>query len=387
VLPEFALPPDAKDVSPAQIIKGLADNAQHEFFLFSGSRHEGVYNRGFIVSRERELGVSDVWWHYKVAAARGLGENIMGPQYRKLPSYDFRLPSPDNPGNPEKDMHCKLFVAICYDVFDPTTFINYVVQCADSDAIMHENIILVPSFNPGEEFVHALRDLSFVARCPVIYVNGLHGDATLFLFGIAISDIAAMESQKLPSRRSRRKPQAGRPVQQDQSAFDHNLHTMMETLEREANEAEQLFHAAKAAGEASSNREFRSRVIHWTRELSDKKRALVSQRKALDDFRSGLQHLRNIGALKHLITKEKCAVCAAKRTHRIDDHCPNDVLYYNIDLRLYSLLKDFRNDFFNQDDKFLPLPFRESQRKMILTKIQRKRDERSRRAERLARTR
>ena len=80
-----------------------------------------------------------------MASARGLGENIMGPQ-------NARLPSPTTLSLYRRmvagQFNDRVFVALCYDVFDPTTFINSVVHYADASAHMNENIILVPSFNP-----------------------------------------------------------------------------------------------------------------------------------------------------------------------------------------------------------------------------------------------
>ena len=91
VLPEFCLPPDVgKTASVANAIRKIASRFKQEFFIFSGSRHEGTYNRGFIVLREeRTAAMIKNWWHYKMASARGLGENIMGPQNWKLPSLQF----------------------------------------------------------------------------------------------------------------------------------------------------------------------------------------------------------------------------------------------------------------------------------------------------------
>src|SRR6185312_11081533 len=83
----------------------------------------------------------------------------------------------------------EITVAICFDSFDPSTFLSIVFNSAYHAAALHHRIILVPSFNTSTKFVELLRDLSFLTKCTVIYVNSLHGDARTFIGGIAIRDI------------------------------------------------------------------------------------------------------------------------------------------------------------------------------------------------------
>ena len=203
LLPEFALPPklDGQQHSIEEEITKLASSYKHPYFLFSGSRHEGIYNRGFIITRStEEPEPTKRWWHYKLASARSLGENVMGPQNPASPTYRFNLEPIDTEG---ELLELEVVVAICVDVFDTSTFINYVINAALAASDRYKTVILVPSFNPAREFLHALRDLSFLAACPVIYVNGLHGDAKLFLYGIDVSDLDEIEINVAASRRRR----------------------------------------------------------------------------------------------------------------------------------------------------------------------------------------
>src|ERR1044072_430936 len=157
--PEFGLPPNLDTAKVENEITRIAQGRTHPFFLFAGTRHEGIHNRGFAITQSADSSKpTERWWHYKAASARGLGENITGPQNALMPSYKFTGPMDDG-----DTKEYSIFVPICYDVYDPTTFINYVIGCAATDKGFYESIILVPSFNPSTEFVHALRDLSFVA--------------------------------------------------------------------------------------------------------------------------------------------------------------------------------------------------------------------------------
>src|SRR5262249_53376938 len=81
----------------------------------------------------------------------------------------------------------EITVAICFDVYDPTVFLSLVLKHVKNLSEYQKTIVLVPSFNPSPDFVELLRDLSFLAQCPVIYVNWLHGDARAFVCGFAIS--------------------------------------------------------------------------------------------------------------------------------------------------------------------------------------------------------
>jgi predicted amidohydrolase len=393
VLPEYCLPPDLKNrkTSVSTAIRKLANDFKQEFFLFSGSRHEGVYNRGFIVFREkREDVLTKNWWHYKMASARGLGENIMGAQNWKLPTYNFTIA----PQKFDKPLQCRVCVAICYDIFDPTTFINYVVQCVAGGATPRETIILVPSFNPSKEFVHALRDLSFIAKCPVIYVNGLHGDARLFLYGFAISDLAAMEARTVAKEKAAEAEkqvavQIGQQIAttiadvatRDQgttfdeyfSEFETNLDL---TIKECDDEVDTLQIAAKAAPDPLAKKRLRDRSS-WVHDRSDQ---LKLRAHALKDLARAIKRFRKEGKLQHLMTKESCPQCELG-DHADGDYCANDLLYYNIDPGLMLALKDFRNDFFVQDD-FLPLPFRGSEQDRIFDRIDQKKTERAAKASR-----
>jgi len=57
-----------------------------------------------------------------------------------------------------------------------------------TDDEIRPRMMLVPSFNTSIDFVALLRDLSFLSRSMVVYVNGLHGDAKMYICGFAVSD-------------------------------------------------------------------------------------------------------------------------------------------------------------------------------------------------------
>jgi hypothetical protein len=365
VLPEFALPPNLEEFELERCISEAAAGHTHTYFLFSGTRHEGAYNRGFIVvhprrkerPREREQ-----WWHYKTASARGLGENIMGPQNGKIPSYKFTIPSP---ANPRVKLEYRIFIPICYDIFDPTTFINYVAGCADADGRFRQSIIIVPSFNPGREFVHALRDLSFIASCPVIYVNGLHGDAKLFLYGVAASDLADIDLKTVKKGK----------VRADDS-IEAGLARLTKELDDTTHAYDRLDEVIDYGPELHDSIE--SQKVH----LSSRRLELEARRDALKNFSADLDAARSRGALRHLVTTEACSDCG-RDDHGAAAYCPRDILYYNLDIELLAALNRFRNKYFGPEN-FLPSPFTQDGKKRIRAIIKdendRQQHERARRA-------
>lgn len=355
VLPEFCLPPNVSERAVEETISEVVANYDHTYFLFSGTRHEGVHNRGFIISRaSSKEKPSNRWWHYKTASARGLGENVMGPQNAKIPSYKFNLASPANDVEP---IEYRIFVPICYDVFDPTTFINYVAGCADADGRFYESIILVPSFNPGREFVHALRDLSFIASSLVVYVNGLHGDAELFLYGINVSDLAAIEREPLHSDRSVR---------------------VNTSIERKLAKLQVASQKVSAEYRSLEDVDY-DPVLHQSVEdhriaLSDRRSTLKARIRALSDLRDDIDQLRSRGALKHIITTEVCESCG-KQNHGDSAYCSKDVLYFNLDPDLLAVLSTFRKNYFGREE-FLPPPFRTEGKRKIREMIKEQNDQR-----------
>lgn len=365
VLPEFSLPPNLTSKEVEQAISDVAAKFEHPYFLFSGTRHEGAYNRGFIVSHASgKEKPSDRWWHYKTASARGLGENVMGPQNARIPSYKFSLLSPLNDRDP---LEYRMFVPVCYDIFDPTTFINYVAGCAEADGHFYQSIILVPSFNPGREFVHALRDLSFIAACPVIYVNGLHGDAKLFLYGIAVSDLADIEVKAAA---------AGQP----RARADQSIEDAITKLKFEHDAAASDYKTLDEIVDYDPHlhESIEERRIY----LSERRRALKGRLDALRELSTDLDEMRSRGALKHLMTTEACSDCA-KENHGSVDYCSRDIVYYNLDPNLLEVLNKFRNSYFGKEE-FLPSPFRQDGKKRIRAMIKEQNDQRQRaRAQRI----
>jgi hypothetical protein len=310
LLPEFALPSASSLGAPidGEIRKISERPTVGDHFMVAGTRHEERYNRGYVVSK-RDAKVED-WWHYKMASARGLGENVMGPFGKNFPSYITSMPFVTDTA--------RITVAVCYDTYDPTMFLNIVLEAMDSQMKDKPKIILVPSFNLADDFVALLRDLSFLARCTVIYVNGLYGDARMFVCGYAIVDFA----NKLP--------------------------LIKETIETERKRLVGIITAQNKADEASkSNRGW----ARFRNPASNEKKKL----EALNVLQARLALYEQGDSIDHISTIEDCPKCEAGSHDQDDQHCLRDILYYNIDVNLIQALSEFRRDFYLTED-FLPHP-------------------------------
>ncbi len=315
LLPEFALPSQVSgEATPIESrIRELSVAAPHDHFVFAGSRHEGGGNRGLVLSRQQGA-VCEPWWHYKSAPARGLGENILGPDGVKLPIYMNEI---DLDG---KRFPIAVIVAICYDAFDPSMFLNLVLQCRQASKEFM-SVILVPSFNTSPEFVELLRDLSCVARCAVVYVNGLHGDAKAFVFGFDILDMNGKEQSLLDSVEARSKA-----VTEEIETLNRDLSALMK--DRKIEEANEV----------------RARVSR-----------LAKEEVALTLFEPAMKSCGGAGAFKHMLTVERESIVNGQE----GDHAlcrTDDIIYYNLDGKLLYALKRFRETFFD-NDSFLPEPF------------------------------
>jgi hypothetical protein len=365
VAPEFGLPPNLEEAEVEEAISGIAGDFDHSYFLFSGTRHEGIHNRGFVVTRNA-TGLTDRWWHYKMASARGLGENITGPQNRRIPSYKFNLTSPSS----NDTLDYRVFIPVCYDVFDPTTFINYVIGCMDAQNAWQQSIILVPSFNPAKEFVHALRDLSFIAGCPVVYVNGLHGDAKLFLYGVDVADLMEIDPNVPPSTFAN--PAGRTPVAR--SRIGVSIETGKNALRNHSRGVKDEFQSLQ-------NAVFNEKLEQAVELRKNNLQEILTENKdrmdALVAFEDALNRLHGSGALRHLVTKEKCDHCTGSNHNGIP-YCATDVLYYNLDPLLLEALDSFRQAYFKYDD-FLPHPFRRANKLHIRGMIDAENDARKRR--------
>jgi predicted amidohydrolase len=335
LLPEFALPSATARAIEKRLCQACDRvNQEQDHFVFAGSRHEGAYNRGLIVSK-RDNAVRDAW-HYKLASAKALGENILGPHGDQFPSYSLRLTLAHG-----GYAQIEIMVAICYDAFDPTTFLNLVLSSASHERNYQERIILVPSFNHSREFVELLRDLSFLAECPVVYVNGLHGDARMFICGFDVCDIRQQQSVALVER----------------------LNETVRDLEGRLFEENERYRR-ECASDPSYTRspEQREEVASWKHRVEE-----------LKTLREHVSILLAAGALDRIITVEGCNACI-RQSHLDDYNCPADILYYNIDMGLIHALADFRRKYFKAE--LLPKPFHaanleEAARKM--EKIRRRR--------------
>jgi len=319
VLPELALPPAREGFDIEQTISECSKSAgssegNPDHFIFAGSRHEGGYNRGLVLHlKEHELATK---WHYKMTSARSLRENVLGPRDEKQWSYPIRVALDD------EIININVMLAICYDAFDPTMFLNLVLHNAKQIQDKQERLIIVASFNPSSQFVEMLRDLSFLSACPVLYVNSLHGDAKMFICGVAVRDVLAEGS-------------------------------LINLLDREIRDLKAELQKRKEGlrKKATSDPGFR-----YMEDERLRTGQLENRVDRLTNLYDSLVALQSKGGLNHMITIEDCAACDENR-HVDDYECANDILYYNIDYDLIRALWRFRNTFF-ADDRFLPAPLR-----------------------------
>jgi len=318
VLPEFALPAAssrAKTNIESQL-HATCSSATYDHYVFAGSRHEGGYNRGMVFHKSKGV-CPEPHWHYKVASARTLGENILGPHHNKLASYTSHVKLE---GVPQMDI--AISVALCYDSFDPSMFLSLVNQglhlSLEED---WETVILVPSFNPSDDFVALLRDLSFLARSVVVYVNSLHGNAKLFICGFAVSDFADDKEG----------------MYKYVTDFQDQLHAQHEQIQEKM-------------------KRIKNRNTQEYRQLNRRLGKLASRMGALRNLWNSLEALEGIKGLDEILTVEPCDHCGKLMSHATDTVCHRDILYYNLDPRLLVALRKFRADYI--DDSALPSSLR-----------------------------
>jgi hypothetical protein len=328
VVPEFALPPKIEGTDLENALQRCCEDAsaacRKEHFIFAGSRHEGGYNRGFVLHVAEDKTEAKTDWHYKIASARSLGENILGPRTNAYAAYEADVVV-------NGSSHSFLVtVAICYDTFDPSTFLSLVVNSVAWNGQETDRIILVPSFNPSSEFVEMLRDLSFLTGSIVVYVNALHGDARMFIAGFSIGDLLDQAS--------------GNAIAQIK-AFMEETRTELKLQKKKKQDAQ-------AKGNLKELNE------------ANQRRGVLNERiRRLEPLLDGIEALHLNGGLKHLITVENCPACAGK-SHDDDYACASDILYYNIDARLLKFLTLFRERYY--DDSFLPEPLQRAQLEQLL---------------------
>jgi hypothetical protein len=316
ILPEFSLPSaNSRRASIVKKIKAEISKAPADHFLFAGSRHEDRYNRGLIFRKEGKETASE-WWHYKRAPARGLHENILGDFHTTVPNYQTSISF-------SQEGKFTIGTAICYDTYDPTTFLSLVLEAAYATRENLPKIIIVPSYNPSSDFVALLRDLSFLARCCVVYVNGLHGDAEMFICGFSVSDLA----DKLPS------------VLQTLQSMQDGLAKAL----RDEND-EFIAEAIRSPGHQRTNKQRRDRD------------RMKERMESVAELLSSLKRLEASGEMSHMITVEHCDDCAGD-THTKDDRdCYRDIVYYNLTKEMIAALIEFRWGYFGNEE-FLPKPF------------------------------
>lgn len=324
VLPEFGLPPDAgKQDLESRIrnrLKTTLARKQSAHFVFAGTRHDAGVNRGLILHLQNGKEPHPPEWHYKIASARTLGENIVGPPSDSYATYEVEVEADQRP------FKTHVTVAICIDAFDPSTFLSLVLSAARRNYLGVPQVILVPSFNPSDYFVDLLRDLSFMTGSIVIYVNSLHGDARGFIAGFSVGDLMDESAVRLLAQ-----------IEAHHEALNAKLEAVLTTLRRAIGKDE--------------------KVAREQTKLRDRLRAQLS---VVKTFQIRVKDLVETHGLEHLITVERCESCE-KGEHTDDYGCRTDVLYYNIDVRLIVTLLDWRSSYFNLDESFLPPPFRQKE--------------------------
>jgi hypothetical protein len=309
VLPEFGLPPARNTGNTIEAeLHNLSRRATWDHFVFGGTRHEDRYNRGPIVSKYHHQDSARGHWHYKLASARGLGENVLGPAGKQIPSYQSSVWIGSD--------QTRVAIAVCYDAYDPTVFLNLFLDVVRNFKNSIPRIILVPSFNPSSDFVALLRDLSFLARCGVVYVNALHGDSTMYMCGFDVADF----EDKLPL------------ILSSLVAREQQLQADIAPLD-----------AKSKTGVATST------------ELRELYR-MDQQRVYVQNFARRLNVLKSNRDLDHIVTFEDCPTCKARTPHT-DMKCFRDIQYYNLHPVLMAAIFEFRRFYFG-DEAFLPEPLR-----------------------------
>ncbi len=307
--PEFAMPhgPDCTDEKSAEarIEKLCNRHNDHDFLLFSGSRHDGPYNRGLVARKLRGEDCSPQW-HYKFASSRPLGENILGPTGRHFPIYHVEL-------NGEK---YNIAIPICYDAYDPSVFRALAFQKDNDDTknssrftkdrTLSESlpIVLVPSYNTASKFIEFLRDISILNQCLVVYANSLHGDVRLFLYGIAIRDL------------------------RDKDRRMEIIASLEERLNEIATERDEL------------NKEVSNPSVQWDRPKRQLYDDLTRQAMNIPSVIKHLNDLEHSEAFDQLLTIGKCEKCEEnERSGASQWHydCLRDVVFYNIPMGLVRL--------------------------------------------------
>jgi hypothetical protein len=317
MLPEFALPSCSEDAPPIEnkIEQHCRKRGRIDHFLFAGSRHEGGYNRGLMFSKQGGK-VSGPYWHYKVASARGLHENILGPYRSTIESYLTRFKVAG------REVYFAITVAICYDAFDPTMLLKLINQAISGKHNYIQKIILVPSFNPSADFVALLRDLSFLGRCTVVYVDGLHGTAKMFVSGVAVTDLVGKITE------------------------------VREQLDREAQRIARVIAKIPSGYRIAKAKKQSVR----TNELDSMVKALKTNKTLLDSLRNDLTKLEGDKAFDELITIEKSGSPDVRLGNGYFQ--ASDILYYNIDVGIIGCLQDFSRGYLG-NHPLLPRVFRD----------------------------
>jgi hypothetical protein len=325
VLPELALPPSLtgqSDHIESQIEKLTLAKGGDDVLVFAGTRHESIYNRGLLISKM--AGEIRRRWHYKLAPARKMGENTLASQDVRVPVYvkTFKIGHRRQPT-------FEFMIAVCYDAFDPTVFLTLLKKAVENTKVFEHLFILVPSFNRSDDFVALLRDLSFLGRCCVLYVNGLHGDARLYMYGFSVSELLEKQDNIIVD-------------------IDQLLIRLRQEIEAEDERWAKLI-------DSNTNAERDPALL-------EKRNDNLEMENALRGFKSDIETLKEEGGLRHLVTVEQ----RPRRPDQAGTTKGDDILYYNIDLRLLATIKKYRAEFF-LDDKHLPAPltFRELSRLFI----------------------
>lgn len=312
--PEFALPPDCLDkegkertIATEKLVDIISNKASQDCFVFSGTRHEGLYNRGLVI-RKKDAEISEPIWHYKISSARGLGENILTEATNRIPSYKMEV---NFSGKPLK---FNIFIPICVDIFNPSIFQSFLEFGTRSTNDNKIPLFLIPSFNPSKEFVALLRDLSFISRSIVIYVDGLHGETHMFIGGFALYDFI-----NHLSRQTLIKSMRGR-------------YNYLEALLKQFKRVKSM---ANVYGEYISEKDIQLRY------KTERQKSALKKFMSICENYYTKQKFENI--LRVVIPKSEAGVS-------IPEGSDCDVLMYDLDIKFIISLLEFRHDYFGNDE-------------------------------------
>ena len=322
--PEFALPPDETSsdgngaLTAEEVFKSaVRDDGKDDCLVFSGTRHEGLYNRGLVLQKETG-NVGSASWHYKIASARNLRENIITDSDHKIKKYKlkYELKSKVNVNSGDPDQYAEILIPICYDTFDPSIFQSYLHAAlrGEDDTI---RIFLVPSFNPSQDFIALLRDLSFLTQSVIVYLDALHGDSYMFICGFDMHDFA---------------------YQNRRETLIKSVANRCESLSAQLKEIKRCSELANRLGK------------HFTADEVSHHKKIRRQETVIRDLHGKLERHAASGTFENIVKTFKSRTGLPSSEVKIS---LEDVLIYDLDLGFVHDLMEFRERYFEAEE-YLP---------------------------------